>query len=78
MVAPREVPKAVEVRQKPSAEETTTRALPSRRDKVATAMGQWAGGPLNNKRRVVVYEGLVRRREDENGDDEPKTTGRRS
>ena len=38
-------------------------------------MGQWAGGPKNDKRRVVVDEGQVRggrreRREDENGEDD--------
>ena len=78
VVVPREVPKPVEVKQKPRAEERTTRTLPTRRDEVATAMGQWAGGPPNDKRRVVVDEGLVRRREDEKGEDESKTTLERS
>ena len=75
VVAPQEVPKPVEVKQKPRVEETTTRTLPKRGDEVATAMGQWAGGPPKDKRRVVVDEGQVRGRrreirEDENGDDD--------
>ena len=78
VAAPREVPKPVEVKQKPRAEEVTTRALPTRRDEVAAVMGQWAGGPPKDKRRVVVDEGLVRRREDEKREDESKTTGERS
>ena len=75
MVAPREVPKPVEVKQKPRTEEVTTRTLPTRIDEVATAMGQWAGGPSNDKRRVVVDEAQARsgrreRREDEKGEDD--------
>ena len=70
MVAPREVPQPVEVKQKPRVGEVTTRTLPTRGDEVATAMGQWAGGPPKDKRRVVLDEGYVRggrreRREDE-------------
>ena len=60
VVATREVPKPVEVKQKPRVEEVTTRTLPTRGDEVATAMGQCAGGPPNDKRRVVVDEGQVR------------------
>ena len=41
-------------------------------------MGQWAGGPPKDKRRVVVDEGLVRRRENEKGEDESKTVVERS
>ena len=78
VVAPLEVPKPVEVRQKPRVEERTTRSLPTRRDEVTAAIGQWAGGPSKDKRRVVVDEGLVRRREDEKGVDESKTTVERS
>ena len=78
MAAPREVLKPVEVKQKPRAEEVTTRALPTRRDEVAAVMGQWAGGPPKDKQRVVVDEGLVRRREDEKGEDESKTKATRS
>ena len=70
MVAKLEVPKPVEVKQKPRTEEVTTRTLPKRGDEIATAMWQWAGGPPKDKRRVVVEEGEVRggrreRREDE-------------
>ena len=36
-------------------------------------MGQWAGGPPKDKRRVVVNEAVVSRREDEKGEDESKT-----
>ena len=75
VVAPREVPKLVEVLAKPREEEVTTRALPRKRDEVAATMWQWAGGPPNDKRRVVVDEGQARggrlgRREDEKGEDE--------
>ena len=75
VVAPREVPKPVEVKQKPRVEEVTTRTLPTMRDEVATAIGQWAGGPPKDKRNVVVDEGQVRgcrleRREDEKGEDD--------
>ena len=59
-------------------EERTTRTLPTPRDEVTTAMGQWAGGHPKDKRRVVVDEGRVRRREGENGEDEPKTVVERS
>ena len=59
VVAPHEVPKPVEVKQKPRAEGVTTRTLPTRREEVTTAMGQWAGGPPKDKRRVVVDEGLA-------------------
>ena len=79
VVAPQEVPKPVEVKQKPRVEEATTRTLPTRRDEVATAMGQWAGGPPKDKRRVVVDEGQVsgglrERREDEKGEDDESET----
>ena len=75
VVAPREVPKPLEVKQKSRAEEVTTRTLPKRGDERATAMGQWAGGPPNDRRRVVVDEGPSRvgrreRREDEKGEDD--------
>ena len=40
VVAQREAPKPVEVKQKPRVEEMTTRTLPTRGDEVATAMGQ--------------------------------------
>ena len=75
VVAPREVPKPVEVKQKSRAEEVTTRTLPKRGDELATAMGQWACGPPKYKRRVVVDEGPPRvgrreRREDEKGEDD--------
>ena len=43
VVATREVPKPVEVKQKPGTEEATARTLPKRGDKIATAMGS---GPL--------------------------------
>ena len=78
VVAPREVPKPVEVRPEPRMEERTTRTLPTPRDEVAAAIGQWAGGPPKDKRRVVVDEGPVRRREGEKGEDEPKTGVERS
>ena len=70
VVAPREVPKPVEAKQKPRVEEVTTRTLPKKGDEVAVAMAQWAGGPPKDKRMVVVNEGQVRgdrleRREDE-------------
>ena len=69
VVATREVPKRVDVKQKSRVEEVTTRTLPNRGDEIATAMGQWAGGPPKDKRRVVVDECQVRggrreRRED--------------
>ena len=75
VVAPREVSKPVEGKQKSRAEEVTTRTLPKRGDELATAMGQWAGGPPKDKRRVVVDEGPPRvgrreRREDEKGEDD--------
>ena len=59
VLAPREVPKPVEVKQKPRVEEVPTRTLPTMRDEVATAIWQWAGGPPKDKRRVVVDEGSV-------------------
>ena len=40
VVAPREVPKPVEVKQKSRTEEMTTRTLPKKGDEIATAMGQ--------------------------------------
>ena len=67
------MPEPVEVKQKPRAEERTTRTLPTRRDEVATAMGQWAGGPPKDKRMVVMDEGLVRKLEGEKREDESKT-----
>ena len=72
VVAPREVPKPVEVKRKPRVEEMTARTLPTMREEVTTSMGQWAGGPPKDKRRVVVDEGLVRRREDDKGEDESR------
>ena len=59
VVATREVPKPVEVKQKPRAAEATTRTLPKRGAEVATAMGLWADGPPNDKRMVVVDESSV-------------------
>ena len=49
--------------------------MPKKGDEVAAAMGQWAGGPPKDKRRVVVDEGQVRggrreRRDDEKGEDD--------
>ena len=73
VVVPREVPKPVEARPKPRVEERTTRTLPTPRDEVAVALGQWAGGPPRDKRRVVVDERPLRRREGEKGEDEPRT-----
>ena len=75
MVGPLEVPKPVEVKQRSRTEEMTTRTLPKKGDEIATAMGQWAGGPPKDKRRVVVDEGQARvgrreRREDEKGEDD--------
>ena len=55
---PREVPKPVEEKQKPRVEEATTGALPNIAA-AASAMGQWAGGPPKDKRRVVVDESSV-------------------
>ena len=69
VAAPREVPKPVEAKRKPRTEEVTMRTLPTRREGVTTVMGQWAGGLPKDKRRVVVSEDVVRRREDENGED---------
>ena len=71
---PREVPKPVEEKRKPSVEEATTETLP-KRAAAAAAMGQWAGGPPNDKRRVELDEGPLRvgrleRREDEKGGEE--------
>ena len=45
VVAPREVPKPVEVKQKPKVEEATTWTLPKRGAEVAVTMGLSAGGP---------------------------------
>ena len=73
VVVAHETPKPVEARQKPRVEERTTLTLPTPRDEVAAAMGEWAGGPPRDKRRVVVDEGPVRRREGEKGEDEPRT-----
>ena len=77
VVAPLEVHKPVEVKQKPRVEEATTRTLPKRGAEVATAMGQWAGGPPKDKRRVVVDEGVPRagrreRRLEEQGEDDER------
>ena len=73
VVVSREAPKPVEARQKPRVEERIMRTLPTPRDEVAMALGQWAGGPPRDKRRVVVDAGSVRRREGEKGEDEPRT-----
>ena len=56
---PRELPTPVEEMRKPRVEEATTEAL-SKRAATAAAMGQWAGGPPKDKRRVVVDEGSLR------------------
>ena len=69
---PRELPKPAEKRRKPRVEEATAGALP-KRDAAAAAMGQWAGGPPKDRRRVVVDESavgpsLLERREDEEGE----------
>ena len=56
VVAPQEVPKPVEVKQKPRTEEVTMRTLPKRGDEIVTAMWQWAGGPPKDRRRVMVDE----------------------
>ena len=59
VVAPREVPKPVEVKQKTRVEEATTGTLPKSGAEVAAAMGQWASGPPKYKRMVVVDESSV-------------------
>ena len=59
VVAPREVTKPVEVKQKPRAEEATTWILPKRGGEAAAAMGQWASGQPRDRRRVVVDESSV-------------------
>ena len=79
VVVPREVPKPVEARQKARAEEVTTRPLPRRGDEFATSIRQWAGGPLKDKRRVVVDDGQARvdrreRREEDKGEDDKSRT----
>ena len=56
---PREVPKPVEVGQRARVEIPPSEALPKTSDITTTAMGQWAGGPPKDKRRVVVNEGSV-------------------
>ena len=58
VVVPREVPKPVEEKQKPRVEEATTDELPKRAT-AAAVMGQWAGGPPKDRRRVVVDESSV-------------------
>ena len=77
VVAPREEPKPVDVKQKSRGEEVTTRTLPKRGDELTAAMGQWAGGPPNDKSMVVVDEGAPRagRREgrvEEKGEDDER------
>ena len=58
-----ELPKPVKEKQKPRREEATTGALPKNGvDATAAAMGQWAGGPPNDRSRVVVEEGPVEAR----------------
>ena len=54
---PSELPKTAEERRRPRVEEATTETMPK---KTATAMGQWAGGPPKDKRRVVLDEGSLR------------------
>ena len=50
----------MEEKQKPTAEEATTVALPKKGiEATAAAMGQWAGGPPKDRRRVVVDESSV-------------------
>ena len=63
VVVPQELSKPVEENQKPRAEEATTGAFPKNGiDATAAAMGQWAGGPPKDRRRVVVEEGPVEAR----------------
>ena len=63
VVVPQELTKSVEEKQKPRAEEATTGALPKNGiEATAAAMGQWAGGPPKDRRRVVVEEGPVEAR----------------
>ena len=63
VVVPQELPKPVEEKQKPTAEEATTVALPKKGiEATAAAMGQWAGGPPKDRRRVVVEKGQVEAR----------------
>ena len=58
-VEPRVVPKPVEVRQKAMVEMPHIEALPKKAYTPTAPMGQWAGGPPGDKRRVVVDEGSV-------------------
>ena len=48
--------KPVEVRQKTRVEMPPIEALPRPVDITTTAMGQWAGGPPKDRRRVVVVQ----------------------
>ena len=49
----------MEVRQKTRVEMSPIEALPRPVDITTTAMGQWAGGPSKDRRRVLVDEGPV-------------------
>ena len=60
MVAPREVLKTGDVRQKLREEEVTARTGPRRVEELAAVMGQLASGPPKEKRRVVVDDGARR------------------
>ena len=78
VVAPQEAPKPVDVRQKSREEEVTTMTLPKKGEELTAAMGQSACGPLKDKRRVVVDEGILRvgrreRREEEKGEDDERS-----
>ena len=67
-VVPQEVPKPAEAKPKPGWK------WPEPTNEVVVGQpGQWGAGPPRDKRRVVVDEGPVRRREGENGEDEPRT-----
>ena len=64
VVVTQELPKPVEEKNKPRAEEATTGALQKNGiDATAAAMGQWAGGPPKDRRRVVVEEGQLKQDE---------------
>ena len=60
VVAPREAPKPVDVWQKSREEGVTTRTLPKKGEELTAVMGQWAGCPPKDERRVVVDEGARR------------------
>ena len=63
VVVTQELPKPVEEKNKPRAEEATTGALQKNGiDATAAAMGQWAGVPPRDRSIVVVEEGPVEAR----------------